>query len=396
MENYIVFITKSLCYHQVYLADELYKIYGDNFVFIQCREPLKFRVEANQEGFERPYLRGLSRSEEERKECFKILKSASVIIKGEVSHKICRHFNRKSFVFYYSERLFKNELEKTTFLRRVKKFIRLKIEKYFPLGKNTFLLSAGAYTPLDYRKYGLFKDNSYKWGYFPYYNEYDWEYLKGKKKDHKINIVWISRLIKFKHPEVIIELAKFLKSQNIDFRIDVVGDGDEKSGELKHFLQDEINSNDLIDLVIMHGKVPAEKVAEFYEDSNIALFTSSSSEGWGVGINEAMNAGSIVVSSDTVGSARYLIKNKENGFIYKFGNQDMLNEICLKLIRNINNYNNVAYNGFKTIQDLWNYKVAAKRLNILIESLKANKPIMFDNGPCSKAELLKESDKIDD
>ena len=67
MKKTIVLITKSLCYHQVYLADELYKIYGDDFTFIQMREPLDFRVAAHQEGFERSYLKGWARSEEERK-----------------------------------------------------------------------------------------------------------------------------------------------------------------------------------------------------------------------------------------------------------------------------------------------------------------------------------------
>ena len=57
MKKTVVLITKSLCYHQVYLADELYKIYGDDFTFIQMREPLDFRVAAHQEGFERSYLK---------------------------------------------------------------------------------------------------------------------------------------------------------------------------------------------------------------------------------------------------------------------------------------------------------------------------------------------------
>lgn len=396
MNNYICLITKSLCYHQVYLADELYKIYGDRFVFIQCREPLKFRVESNQEGFDRPYLKGLSRSKAEKRCCFKILKSSSVIIKGEVSHKICKHFNRHSIVLYYSERLVKNELENNNFFSRMKKATRLVLEKLFPLSKKSYLLSTGAFTPLDYKKYGLFKNKAYKWGYFPLFKDYKWDSLYERKETKKVNIVWVSRLIRFKHPEVVIELAKFLKEYNLNFIIHIVGDGDEKSGELKQFIKNEIDSNKLNDCVIMHGKVPAEQVAKFYETANIALFTSSYSEGWGVGINEAMNAGCVVVSSDAVGSARYLIENKRNGFIYKFGHQESLNKICLEIIQNIKKYSDVAYNGFKTIQDLWNYKIAAHRLTQLIESLKKNEPVIFDNGPCSKAEIIKESDEIDE
>lgn len=394
MKNLVIFITKSLCYHQVYLADELYKIYGDCFFFIQCREPLKFRVEVNQEGFIRPYLKGLKKGKAEYKECIKLLKSASVIIKGEVSYSICRKFNKNAIVFYYSERLNKDELEHLSNSGKIKRNFRLRLEKLFPLGRKQVLLSAGAYTPLDYSKYRLFKSNILKWGYFPNIHLYDWQFLRNKKNFNVLRIVWVSRLIKYKHPESAISLAKCLKKNGINFTLKFIGDGDENSGEMKAFLENQIIINDLQNHVFLLGKIPSTEVHKHYEESDIALFTSSSSEGWGVGLNEAMNAGCAVVCSHTVGAARYLIEHKTNGLIYKFGDQAMLNNFVINLSKNIEEREYLQNNAFLTIKNLWNYKIAAYRLSKVIEGYLNNKPIQFNDGPCSVTGILNETDDI--
>lgn len=387
----IVFITKSLCHHQVFLSDKLYDIYGDRFTFIQIREPLPFRVAAHQEGFERPYLKTWCRSKEENKECIKLLNSADVIIRGEVSHKISRNFNKNSLLLYYSERIFKPELEKPSFFEKRKRFVRLWVDKLFPVSKKRYLLSAGAYTPLDYAKFGLFRNKSFKWGYFPAFSTCSWESISEcKKKNSELNLVWCSRLIQYKHPESAINVAKFLKRKNVKFIMHILGDGEETEGELKSYLKNEIKTNGLEDFVIMHGKVLAEDVLKFYKQCDIALFTSSFAEGWGVGINEAMNFGCAVVASHSTGSATYLIKSGENGIIYEFGNDNSLCNEVYKLALDKEKRLRLGLEAYNTIQNCWNYQIAAERLTILIDNLLQNKGTPFLSGPCSIAEVLKE------
>jgi glycosyltransferase involved in cell wall biosynthesis len=47
-------------------------------------------------------------------------------------------------------------------------------------------------------------------------------------------------------------------------------------------------------------------------------------ESWGLAINEAMAAGKIIIASDKCGGAIDLVKDEENGFIFKSGNTDDL------------------------------------------------------------------------
>ncbi len=391
MKKSVVFITKSLCYHQVYLADELYKIYGDDFTFIQMREPLDFRVAAHQEGFERSYLKGWARSEEERKICISILKNADVIIMGEVPYKITKYFNKRALLLRYSERLFKPTHHHYSFAKKCKQRLRYFLESLFPRCKNQVLLSTGAYTPLDYLKMKPLKKRWYKWGYFPSFEKYDVDsLLQIKKENTALNIVWVSRLISMKNPESAIKLAVFLKENGIDFKMHIVGDGDEKEGELKQSILNSISSNSLDKMVICHGKVESEKVKAFYQKADIALFTSSFDDGWGVGVNEAMNAGCAVLCSHGVGSSQYLIKNYFNGVIYQFKNdQDMFSK-ALYLIKNKVERLNISKNAYLTIVQEWNYVEAAKRLSILIEKLFGGEETPFETGPCSLAPLLKE------
>ena len=391
MKKSVVFITKSLCYHQVYLADELYKIYGDDFIFIQMREPLDFRVAAHQEGFERPYLKGWSRSEEERKICISALGKAEVIIMGEVSYKITKHFNKRALLFRYSERLFKPIHHNYSFLKKCKQRLRYFLESKFPHCKKQVLLSTGAYTPLDYSKMKSLKNRWYKWGYFPYFEKYNVDLLlENKAKNKNLDIVWISRLISSKHPETAIKLALFLKQKGIKFQMHLVGDGDEREGELKQSILNSIRSNSLDKMVICHGKVESEKVKTFYEKANIALFTSSFDDGWGVGVNEAMNAGCAVLCAHSVGSSQYLIKNNINGVIYEYENDEDMFSKALHLIQNKEDRLNISKNAYLTILHEWNYIEAAKRLSVLIEKMLGGEETPFKNGPCSLAPLLKE------
>lgn len=390
MGTKVVFITKSLCYHQVYLSDVLYSIYKNDFCFIQTREPLDFRVAAHQEGFERPYLKGLSRSNSEFKDCISILKHADVIIVGEVSFAISKYFNKKAILLRYSERIFKSELHNYNFFQKIKQvlyYCRLRST----INRKSYLLSAGAYTPLDYARFGLFKNKSFVWGYFPQYFDYDWQQLLDLKNNNEcVEIAWVSRLIYTKHPESALAVAKVLLSKGLNFRLHIIGDGDANAGELKESLFSSIKENKLEKKVIMHGKLPAEEVLQFYKKCDIALFTASFSEGWGVGVNEAMNAGCAVVCAHSVGSALYIIENNKNGIVYQYKDDNSLCEHVYNLTVNKELRRNIGYNAYKTIQDTWNYNEAGKRLSSLIDSIISKKEPTYKNGPCSKAQIIKE------
>ena len=127
--------------------------------------------------------------------------------------------------------------------------------------------------------------------------------------------------------------------------------------ELKKMISDYNLENE----VHMLGSMKPKQVREYMEQSQIFLFTSDRNEGWGAVLNESMNSACAVVASHEIGSVPFLLKDGENGFIYKDG-------------------------------DEWSAETAAKRFIELAWSiLNGNKrPDLFTDGPCSIAKKLKD------
>lgn len=177
--------------------------------------------------------------------------------------------------------------------------------------KNLYLLCASGYGANDFNFFGLYKDKIYKWGYFLKTNEYNIEELINRKeKNEKIQIIWVARFIKWKHPEMAIKLAKNLKGK-YDFKIRMLG-----AGKIEEKIKREIEKNNLQDVVEFVGQVPSYKVKDYMEEANIFIGTSGKREGWGAVINESMNAGCVVIANQEMGAVPFLINHKENGLMY--------------------------------------------------------------------------------
>lgn len=381
MLNKTTFITKSLCYHQIELADELYKLYGKKFCFIQMRKPLDFRVQYGQEGFERPYLKTL---DSETEECLQIIKESKAVIIGEAPSKLIKMLDKKCCVLKYSERIYKRGYSKFSFIHFILSFLNLVKLKLFIGRRKSFLLAAGGYAVNDYNGAGLFKKNSFKFGYFPKLPSIDFDELKKAKNGEVINLIWVSRLLKWKHPEYVISLANFLKHQEINFNIEIIGDGDDSAGEMKKKIQDDIIKYHLEDCVKMLGKHPQKFIFEQYKKADIALFTSSSAEGWGVGISEAGSLGCAVVASNEMGSATYLLRNNISGIVFNRKKISEFNNSVLDLCLNENKRLLLAKTLHSYLTDKWTPKKAAISIYELIELNK----VQLD-GPCSKASKIK-------
>ena len=112
----------------------------------------------------------------------------------------------------------------------------------------------------------------------------------------------------------------------------------------------------------MLGSMPPEKVRNYMEESEIYLFTSDRGEGWGVVLNEAMNSGCAVVASYSTGSVPFVVKDKQNGLIYKNDNVDDFYSQLKYLLSNKKETEQIGRNAYESIMNMWNPKVAAERL----------------------------------
>jgi len=305
---------------------------------------------------------------------------ADVVILGSAPESyIKKRLKEKKLTFLYSERIYKRKppLYKLP-LRAVKYFFKMGRHR------NLYLLCASAYTAADYAKTGTFWGKSYKWGYFPEVKRYDQiETILDEKKPH--SLLWVGRFLDCKHPEVALSIAQKLNAAGYNFELNLIGTG-ELEGKLKALIQ----TYGLEDKVHMLGAMSPEKVREYMEQAEIFMFTSDRNEGWGAVLNEAMNSGCSCVASDVIGSAPYLIKDGQNGLLYKDGDVEQLYQNVKILIENPEKRKELGRKAYQTMAETWNAENAATCFIELVQAILdgKRKPDIFADGPCSRAEIL--------
>jgi hypothetical protein len=208
----IVFVSNYFNHHQHYFSEAMYKLIGDGYVFI---ETSKMREERKEMGYEirqlPSYVKKIYNDESDFHECVNLINCADVVIAGSAPEKLLRYRKRHNkLIFRYQERIFRQELNsKKSLIRGIAWYIH-NLKR-----KNTYLLCASAFTAADYRRLGLFKNKSYKWGYFPQLNNYDIASLINQKE--KTKILWCGRFLPWKHPEYVLYVAERLKKEGYDF-----------------------------------------------------------------------------------------------------------------------------------------------------------------------------------
>ena len=252
------------------------------------------------------------------------------------------------------------------------------------------MLCASAYLPYELSLFKAYPNKMYRWGYFPPFINYDIEKLLESKSKNTIQMLWVGRLIPWKHPEVVLEISKRLVQDKVDFHFEIIG-----TGKLEKNIQASIEENKLSSYVTFCGSMPPEKVRERMEEANIFIATSDYNEGWGAVINEAMNSACVVIASHAMGSVPYLINHGKNGYIFESGNLDDLYDLTTRIIADKQLMMQISKNAFQSIKSTWNASVAADRLLELYQRLILCESVLFDNGPCSKAESIPQNKMLE-
>ena len=380
----VVFVSNYLNHHQLPFSLEMDKATGHNFVFVATKPILPERLSLGYEDMNTsyPWIIRTYESEESYNTAEKLIFDADVIIYGSAPENLIkRRMRAGKLIFRYSERPYKIKDKLYKRLFRIFKFYS-KFNGY----KNQYMLCASAYTALDYSKTFSFINKTYKWGYFPEVIKYPNinEIINSKKKN---SLLWVARLIDWKHPEVAIEVAKRLREDGYSINLNLIG-----NGSLSEKLQARIDEENLSEHVHLLGSMPPNEVRRYMEESEIFLFTSDRNEGWGAVLGEAMNSGCAVVASHMIGAVPFLMKDKENGLIYRDGDSEDLYQKVKKLLSNENYRKEIGAKAYETMINEWNAKNAVEKfLNLAKELLTNNKKVFpYETGVCSKAEILKE------
>ena len=377
----IIFFSNYINHHQIPLSNALYAHLGNEFTFVATRPIDRERLELGwSNGNNFPYVLAAYDSPENKKKAIQLAKESDIVVAGSSSEKYARiRVLSGKVLFRYSERLLKNN---PTFISYVR-FLLTQRLKNPPFSRN-YMLCASAYTAADYAKIGLFRHKTFKWGYFPEVKKYEKiEALIGLK--HPASILWVGRLIGLKHPELAIQAVEQLRNEGYDLQLDFIG-----TGVLDRALEEMVKSKSLGKNVHFLGSMPPEEVRRHMEKAQIFLFTSDRNEGWGAVLNEAMNSGCAVIASHAIGSVPYLIKNGENGLVFKDGDLNDLKNKVKRLVDRPDECARLGRAAYDTMVTQWNAENAAKRLIKLCENILAggNGRDVFTDGVCSEAKVI--------
>ncbi len=364
----IVFCSNFMNHHQYFLSQEFIAL-GAEFYFVAVgtlpKEQERLGYHTYDDDFIIPY------NDANKKHVSELMLSADAVIFGTKPMELYRmRVNSGKLTFNFSERLFKKSK-----LQELIGGMQPKLKKKYLVNKENppYVLCAGSYVASDYARIGYPKDRFLKWGYFPDIPTESFEEIKSKKERN--SIIWVGRFIPLKHPEYVIELAEYLREHNKTFTIKMIG-----VGELFEDVKRVIEEKNLGDAVQLMGSMAPEQVLEMFRSSEIALITSDRHEGWGAVVNEALGSGCVAVACKQMGSVSYLIKQNENGLVYEYGKKKVFFEEVSNILDNPDEKDRIAYNAYQSIQNLWNYKVAAKRLLEFVEKRES----YADEGPISK------------
>lgn len=389
----LVYKGNVLNFHTYPLAEQLYKLLGDDFVFItDTKSETRGRGSIGREdcSLSVPWAINTNLSSDNKRKAREKIDSCDVLLTLEAYNRdYWKRMKENKMTFFYSERLFKPSMLKPYNPKMAAAMVyghtRFR-------NKNSFMLCNSAYLPADLSLYGAYPKKLYKWGYFPETRYYKKETLI-EKKAHSTQLLWVGGMSQdewWKHPELAIDVMRKLEADGIDAHLTVVGDG-----ELRHMCEKAVKHADIEHRVTFTGKLNNQEVVRYMLESNIYLFTSDYEEGWGVVLNEAMNQGCAVVASHAAGATPFLIEHGKNGMIFKSGDAEDLYHKVKMLIGNRDQCIRIGIEAYNTIADTWNAQNAAVRFVELCDGFLKGNPVYYQDGPCSLAAVIKQGRMYD-
>lgn len=377
----ITFVANFMNHHQLPFSNAMSELTNNSYCFVAFT-PLP--EEQERLGYEDmnqlPFVIRAYEGEDAYAAAMEKILGDDIVIFGSCPDEVVyeRYRLGKPFILY-SERFFKKGAYRR-FIPLTYRKIKNRMLRY--RGDKVRVICSSAYLPYDLKLLhcGL---KTYKWGYFPAVKHYD--NVDGLiQAKQPASILWVARLIPLKHPEAPLLMAKRLKAEGYTFQLNLIG-----NGVLEDKLRRMIAENGLEECVHLLGAMSPERVRDYMEKSRIFLFTSDRNEGWGAVMNEAMNSACAVVAGHMIGSVPFLLKNGENGFVYRDGDIDDLTSKVKLLLDSEERQTRFGKAAYETISGEWSAEVAARRLYALSKALCENTADpLFESGPCSAATVI--------
>ena len=218
----ISFFSNFFNHHQSNLADELYELTNGEFYFVELVPMPEIFAFNGYEMIHRPYIVRAWKDNDSKELARRLCVESDVVLFGgkeslkyqrkrattnKLSFEVSERWFKRGFVNILSPNLLKNMLFYHTIFRK----------------RPFYKLCASAYAANDQYLMKSYVGKCYKWGYFTnVINGLASSRFK-PHEDRKIRIMWCSRFIGWKHPELAVHLANKLKENNYTFQLSMYG-----------------------------------------------------------------------------------------------------------------------------------------------------------------------------
>lgn len=140
-------------------------------------------------------------------------------------------------------------------------------------------------------------------------------------------ILYLGRLVRGKGIELLIEAAAPLLRENPRLHLRIVG-----GGVMEEEFRRTVQAFGLESQILFSGVVTSPSVPALMTAATM-LVLPSEEDGWGIVVNQALQAGTPVVVSDSCGAAE-LVANGVNGYIFRTGDRDQLSGCLSSVLEN--------------------------------------------------------------
>lgn len=143
-------------------------------------------------------------------------------------------------------------------------------------------------------------------------NDYFEKRLSGRPLERNFDVIFSGRIVSVKNPVFFAKVCSGIKCRLGKCRVLVIGEGD---AILKRQMRDIFERQNVS--VDFAGFIPHDTLPDYYAQSRLLLLPTSG-DCWGVVINEAMAAGTPVITTKWTAAAGELVLHERNGYVLPF------------------------------------------------------------------------------
>lgn len=196
-------------------------------------------------------------------------------------------------------------------------------------------------------------------------NDYFESRLAGRRFDRRFDVMFSGRIVKVKNPVFFAEVCAGIRARLGTCRVLVIGAGEPTlMAEMRQIFEQHGVSCEFC------GFIPHAALPDYYAQSRLLLLPTSG-DCWGVVINEAMAAGTPVITTEWTAAAGELVRHNRNGFVLPLDAPTWASAAS-ELLSNNSEWNSFSRCARQTVKEFSYQRAAAGMLDAFLYLV--NKP----------------------